>query len=167
MHGRGANRNNSRRPSTPFQLINPNNSHEIDCWSRMMCNATIRIIVTPPWSCWSGNVHKFNFLRNQHTILESLSNFSRKTSTLYSSHFFQKSSPKVFKKLPKTGSLNQPWLTANAKLGTSFFGTLRNQDFQSWKSCLLSSSVHPLKTVEKNHVFPWRTDGRTDGLTEI
>ena len=135
---------------------------EIDCWPRMMGNATIRIIVTPAWSCWSGNVHKFNFLRNQHTILESLSNFSRKTSTLGSSHFFEKSSPKVFKMLPKTGTSNQPWLTANAKLGTSFFGTLRNQDFQSWKSCLLSSSVHPPKSFwEKSSFF--LTDGRTHG----
>ena len=104
VHGRGANRNNSRRPLTPFQFNNPNNPHEIDCWSRMMCNATIRIIVTPPWSCWSGNVHKFNFLRNQHTILESLSNFSnfsRKTSTLYSSHFFEKKFSKSVQKASK------------------------------------------------------------------
>ena len=82
-----------------------------------------------------------------------------KPSTLYSTHFptfstflvkpahytrvtfLEKSSPKVSTMLPKTGTSNQPWLTANAKLGTLFFGTLRNQDFQSWKSCLLSSSM--------------------------
>ena len=101
-----------------------------------------------------------------------------KPSTLYSTHFptfptflvkpahytrvtfLKKSSPKVFKKLPKTGSSNQPMLAANAKLGTLFFGTLKNQDFQSWKSCLLSSSVHPPKIFwEKSRFF--RTDRQT------
>ena len=32
----------------------------------------------------------------------------------------------MFKKLPKIGSSKHPWLTANAKLGTSFFGNLKN-----------------------------------------
>ena len=75
--------------------------------------------------------------------------FFTKPSTLYSTHFptfstflvkpahytrltfLEKSSPKVFKKLPKTGSSNQPMLGANAQLGTSFFGTLKNTDFSS------------------------------------
>ena len=38
----------------------------------------------------------------------------------------EEDSPKMFKKLPKTGSSKHPWLTANAKLGTSFFGNLKN-----------------------------------------
>ena len=142
---------------------------EIDCWSRMMGNATIRIIVTPAWSCWSGNVHKFNFLRNQHTILESLfnfSNFSRKTSTLYSSHFFEKSSPKVFKKLPKTGYSNQPMLAANAQLGTSFSGPLEIKIFKVENHACCRAVSTPLKTVEKNHVFSERTNGRTNERTD-
>ena len=38
----------------------------------------------------------------------------------------KKNSQKMFKKLPKIGSSKHPWLTANAKLGTSFFGNLKN-----------------------------------------
>ena len=33
----------------------------------------------------------------------------------------------MFKNLPKTGSSKHPWLTANAKLGTSFLGQQKNQ----------------------------------------
>jgi len=71
----------------------------------------------------------------------------------------------VFKKLPKTGSSNQPWLTANAKLGTSFFGTLKNPTNFKFQIVLALEHVStPLKTFEKNHIFSGRQteDGRTD-----
>ena len=69
----------------------------------------------------------------------------------------------MFKKLPKTGSSNQPWLTANAKLGTSFFGTFKNPTILKFQIVLALEHVStPLKTVEKNHVFFEQTDGRTN-----
>ena len=102
-----------------------------------------------------------------------------KPSTLYSTHFptflvkpahytrvtfLEKSSPKVSKKLPKTGSSNQPWLTANAQLGTSFFGTLKNPTIFKFQIMLALEHVStPLVSKHKSHVFSGRTDeGRTN-----
>ena len=58
------------------------------------------------------------------------------------------------KKLPKTGSSNQPWLTANAQLGTSFFGTLKNPTIFKFQIVLALEHVStPLKAFDKNPMF--------------
>ena len=55
----------------------------------------------------------------------------------------------MFKKLPKTGSSEHPWLTANPITWTSFFGNLKNP-------AIFSAPEHvstPLVSKHKNHVF--------------
>ena len=58
------------------------------------------------------------------------------------------------KKLPKIGSSKHPWLTANAKLGTSFFGNLKNPAIFKFQN--MGAPEHactPLVSKHKNHVF--------------
>ena len=58
------------------------------------------------------------------------------------------------KKLSKIGSSKHPWLTANAKLGTSFFGNLKNPTIFKFQNVGRPEHLwSPLVTKHKNHVF--------------
>ena len=73
--------------------------------------------------------------------------------------FFEKTLQKCSKKLPKIGSSKHPWLTANAKLGTSFFDNLKNPTILKFQN--IGAPEHactPLVSKHKNHVFSGRTD---------
>ena len=62
------------------------------------------------------------------------------------------------KKLPKIGSSKHPWLTANAKLGTSFFGNLKNPAIFKFQNVgRPEHACTPLVSKHKNHVFSERT----------
>ena len=66
------------------------------------------------------------------------------------------------KKLPKTGSSKHPWLTANAKLGTSFFGNLKNPAIFKFQNVgRPEHACTPL--VSKHKVFPGRTNEEVGG----
>ena len=128
------------------------------------CDATLILLV--PETCISSSSYETSTLYSSHfptfpTFLVKPAHYTRVT-------FLKKSSPKVFKNLPKTGSSNQPWLTANAKLGTSFFGTFKNPTIFKFQIVLALEHVStPLVSKHKSHVFPLRTNERTDGRTEI
>ena len=86
-----------------------------------------------------------------------------KPSTLYSTHFptfptflvkpahytrvtfLKKSSPKVFKKLPKTGSSNQPMLAAMQNLEPLFSGPLEIKIFKVENHACCRAVSTPLK----------------------
>ena len=67
--------------------------------------------------------------------------------------FSIKNSLKMYKKLPKIGSSKHPWLTANAKLGTPFFGNLKIQLFSSFKTWVHQSMRAPLLSVSIKITF--------------
>ena len=72
---------------------------------------------------------------------------------------FWKKLSKIFKKLPKIGASKHPWLTANAQLGTSFFGNLKNPAIFKFQNIGRPEHVStPLVTKHKNHVFSGRTE---------
>ena len=61
----------------------------------------------------------------------------------------------MFKKRPKIGSSKHPWLTANAKLGTSFFGNLKNPAIFKFQNMGAPEHVStPFVSKHKNHDFP-------------
>ena len=73
--------------------------------------------------------------------------------------FFGKNSSKMFKKRPQIGSSKHPWLTANAKLGTSFFGNLKNPAIFKFQNVgRPEHACTPLVSKHKNHVFSGRTE---------
>ena len=77
--------------------------------------------------------------------------------------FLKKNSPKMFKKLSKIGSSKHLWLTANAQLGTSFFGNLKNPAIFKFQNMGASEHVStPLVSKHKNHVFPNEEEKKKD-----
>ena len=69
------------------------------------------------------------------------------------------------KKLPKSGSSKHPWLTANAQLGTSFFGNLKNPAIFKFQNIGAPEHVStPLVSKHKNHVFSGLRRRKTSSL---
>ena len=148
MHGRGANRNNSRRPYiSSFR-------HGGDLETRTAWNGTPpRILVNYCGVTSEVRLTRYWFLKHILLIPPMLL-FGKKS---------QKKSPKMFKKLPKSGSSKHQWLTANAQLGTSFFGNLKNPAIFKFQNVgRPEHACTPLVSKHKNHVFSERTNGRTD-----
>ena len=67
------------------------------------------------------------------------------------------------KKLPKIGSSKHPWLTANAKLGTSFFGNLKNPAIFKFQNMGAPEHVSTPLVSKLKITFFSKKNGRTDG----
>ena len=90
----------------------------------------------------------------RHKSRLTSTDFFSKFTLYYWCYFFEKNSPKMFKKLPKSGSSKHPWLTANAQLGTSFFGNLKNPAIFKFQNVGRPEHLwSPLVSKHKNHVF--------------
>ena len=81
---------------------------------------------------------------------------------------FSKKISNMFKKLPKTGSSKHPWLTANAKLGTSFFGNLKNLAIFKFQNMGAPEHVStPLVSKLKITFFPYTHTHEEEGKQAV
>ena len=129
VHGRGANRNNTNRRPVWYLLF-----FRAGHWNRERTAAEVqrhREVLRITWRHKLRLViqNRIKCVFRDNISLDDTTHFRDFLTVLVNSPyttdgtFSKKSSPKMSKKLPKTGSSKHPWLTANPITWTSFFGT--------------------------------------------